>query len=418
MKYNVSVLKQISFNKIYIFLICLVIFLIPANLFFKVNPASAYVNGLLVDYLIPKFYASDVPIIFLLSLWLIEVIKSKQKVILKTSSFILPSILASLFIIRQIFTPYPLAAAWYLLKLIEVGLLAWFLVTHSKFLKKSSIYWTIIFTTLFQSSLALWQFFTQKSLLGFSFLGEPNLAKSIGLAKDMWWYTGRVLPYATTAHPNILGGILAVFSLFIIAQKRHKILTAVVVSLALAIIIMTQSISALTSLTLGVLLLTLKPYYQKISNISDKLLIGFGATMIVLPLLINLAANLFEADSLTRRSYLQSASIRMFLDNLTTGVGLNQFTTRVEEFSDTQEVVRFIQPVHHIGLLWIAETGILGILLSWTLIKKINTKKIVLPFLILLPIATLDHYLLTQQSGLLLAVFMLSHPNYSLQDRR
>ena len=154
-KYNVGVLKQFSFYKTYAFLVCLIIFLIPTNLFFKINPSSAYVNGLLVDYLIPKLYISDIPIILLLSLWSIEVIKNKQKIITRTSSLFLPSILISLIIIRQIFTPYPLAAAWYLLKLTEVGLLIWFLITHKKILQKSSIYLTTIFTILFQSSLSL-----------------------------------------------------------------------------------------------------------------------------------------------------------------------------------------------------------------------------------------------------------------------
>ncbi len=216
MKYNTSVLKKKLLGKIYTFLICSIIFLIPSNLFLKLNTASAYINGLLVDYLIPKLYLSDIFILILLLLWLIKVIINKKKIIFKTSYFYLPSILVSLIIVRQIFTPYPLAAAWYLFRLIEIGLLAWFLSTHKKFFQKSAVYLTIIFTTLFQSGLALWQFLTQQSLLGFNFFGEPNLSNSIGLAKDMWWKTGRILPYATTAHPNILGGALAIFSLVLI----------------------------------------------------------------------------------------------------------------------------------------------------------------------------------------------------------
>ena len=131
-KYNINVLKQVSFNKIYIYLISLIIFLIPSNLFFKINYSSAYVNGLLVDYLIPKFYVSDIPILLLFSLWLIEVIKNKQKIITKTSNLFFPSILISLIIIRQIFVSYPLASIWYLLRLIEVGFLGWFLTTFIK----------------------------------------------------------------------------------------------------------------------------------------------------------------------------------------------------------------------------------------------------------------------------------------------
>lgn len=396
-------LKKKSFNKIYVFLICLIIFLVPSNLFFKIDISSAYVNGLLVDYLIPKFYASDIPIILLLSLWLIEVIRNKQKIVTKTSNLFLANILISLVIIRQIFTPYPLAAVWYLLKIIEIGFFGWFLTTHNKILHKPIIYFTVVFTTLFQSSLAIWQFLTQKSLLGFSFLGEPNLANSIGLAKDMWWHTGRVLPYATTAHPNILGGVLAILSLFLISKKRYKILTLITVLLATITIILTQSISAGLTFLFGLIIINRK-------KINLKLFAFIGVLLfIITPLLINLVSKeLNQIDSFTRRSYLQNSAIKIFLDNPISGIGLNQFTAKVEEYSDSKEIVRFIQPVHHLGLLWIAETGLLGILFLWILIKKINTKRVILPLLILLPIATLDHYLLTQQTGLLLATFFIT----------
>ncbi len=402
MQYNIDVSHKKIFNKIYLLLICFIIFLIPSNLFFKINPGSAYLNGLLVDYLIPKFYLSDIFIILLLSLHLIEVIKNKPKLIFQTTNLIWISILFSLLVIRQIFTPYPLAAAWYLLKLIELGLLTYFLFTHQTLFRKSAIYFSIITTIIFQSSLSLWQFITQKSLLGFKPLGEPNLYNSTGLSKDMWWHTGRVLPYATTAHPNILGGVLAIFSLILITKSHHKILTKATVFLSIIIIILTQSISAGLTLIWGLFFIFRKKVNWKILSV-----IGMGIFFIT-PLLINKATKNFNYDSLTRRSYLQNAAIKIILDNPIMGVGLNQFTAKVEEYSQAQEIVRFVQPVHHLGLLWLAETGVLGGLLTWVLIKKINLKKIALPLLLFLPIATLDHYLLTQQTGLLLTIFAIA----------
>jgi O-antigen ligase len=405
-KYNAGVLKKKPLSKIYTFLICSIVFLIPSNLFLRLNTSSAYVNGLLVDYLIPKLYLSDIFILILLLLWLIKVINNKKKLVLKSSQLYPLSILVSLIVVRQIFTPYPLAAAWYLFKLIEIGLLVWFLSTHKKLLKKSIIYFTLIFTILFQSSLALWQFLTQRSLLGFTFFGEPNLSNSIGLVKDIWWNTGRVLPYATTAHPNILGGVLAIFNLTLIKlvlsteKKWLKVLTSLTIILATLVIVLTQSISAILTLIIGSILITRK-------KIDFTMSLFCGTIFFILtPLLIGLAAaHLKNDDSLTRRAYLQTAALNITLDKPILGSGLNQFTARVEEYSDNQEIVRFVQPVHHVGLLWLTETGLLGILLIWALNKKLRIKKIVLPLLILLPIATLDHYLLTQQTGLLLFIF-------------
>ena len=334
---------------------------------------------------------------------------SKKKITFKSSQLYLPSILVSLIIIRQIFTPYPLAAMWYLFKLIEIGLLVWFLITHQKLLKKLAVHLTIIASVWFQSLLSLWQFLTQKSLLGFSFFGEPNLSNSIGLAKDIWWNTGRVLPYATAAHPNILGGVLAIFNLILIKlvlgteKKWLKILTGSTIFLATLVIVLTQSISAILTLIIGLVLITRK-------KIDSTMCVFCGAIFFILtPLLISLAAtHLKNDDSLTRRAYLQTAATNMFWDKPILGTGLNQFTARVEEYSDNQEIVRFIQPVHHVGILWLAETGVLGILLIWALNKKLRINKIVLPLLIILPIATLDHYLLTQQSGLLVVVFFIT----------
>ena len=406
MKYNAAVLKKISLKNIYTWSICLIVFLIPSNLFLKLFPGSAYVNGLLVDYLIPKLYLSDIPIIILLVLWLIEVIKNKKKITLKSSKLYLSSIIITLLIIRQIFTPHPLASIWFLLKLIEVGLLAWFLSLNKKLLKKPIINLTVICTIWFQSLLALWQFFTQRSLLTYAFLGETNFSNSVGLAKDIWWNTGRVLPYGTTAHPNILGGVLAIFSLglikflFITKIRWLKILISATILLAIAIIILTQSISAILTLIIGIIFITRK-------KIDLAVLSLYGAIFFILtPILINSASSNFKNnDSLVRRSYLQTAAVNMSLNNSILGSGLNQFTARVEEYSNTKEIVRFVQPVHHIGLLWLAETGILGILFIWLLGKRLSIKKIILPLIILLPIATLDHYLLTQQTGLILLVF-------------
>lgn len=404
MKYNTNVLTKQRRDQLYTAFIVLIIFLIPSNLFLKLNYSGAYVNGLLVDYLIPKIYLNDIFIFTLLVLWLIEVVLVKKNK-LKTTIFkpYFSSILISLIIIRQIFAPYPLSAAWYLLKLIEVGLLGWFLAIHKKLLRKPIISYAIIAASWFQSLLAIFQFFTQKSLLSYKFLGEPQLSNSIGLAKDVWWNTGRVLPYSTTAHPNILGGILAIFSLILISwfskaqNKWIQKLTIFTILLAIFVIILTQSISAGLTLIIGSIFITAKKLNQKL------LVIGGIILFIITPIFIHFSSQeLTQNDSLIRRSYLQTAAINMFVNNPILGVGLNQFTSRVEEYSNTQEIVRFVQPVHHVGLLWLAETGLLGLgILAWIIVKN-KLKKIIIPLLILLPLATLDHYLLTQQAGLLL----------------
>ncbi len=98
----------------------------------------------------------------------------------------------------------------------------------------------------------------------------------------------------------------------------------------------------------------------------------------------------------------------MILHQPLLGVGLNNFTAEVEKYNRSDEVVRFVQPAHHVGVLWFADTGILGLcIVAFLALKKIQLRKYVTPLCILFPILTLDHYLLTQQTGLLLTLFSL-----------
>ena len=54
------------------------VFLIPSNLAKHWPQSWSYVNGILVDYLIPTVYLTDILVVALLVLWGIDVIKSKK----------------------------------------------------------------------------------------------------------------------------------------------------------------------------------------------------------------------------------------------------------------------------------------------------------------------------------------------------
>src|SRR5260221_404184 len=103
-------------ERIYQCLIASLIFLIPSNLFLKFLVDSAYVNGLLVDYLLPKLYVSDLPILLMLGIWLFELVKKRAKFSAKFLPLIL---LLAMFGALQFLTAKPFAAIWFLGKLIE-----------------------------------------------------------------------------------------------------------------------------------------------------------------------------------------------------------------------------------------------------------------------------------------------------------
>ncbi len=397
------------------YLLAIIIFLLPSNLFLKINESTAYINGLFIDYLIPKFYVSDIFILLLLGWWVVTKITLKN---IKITSLL---IFVFLLLIRQFFTINQSAAIWYFFKLIEISGLCLFLLHHKELLKKDVVISLITATVIFQSLLAIYQFHSQDSLVGYPLLGEPYIPQAVGLATNVVNGVEKIAPYGTTAHPNILGGILSVFMLVLIEsfmknkQRVVQSFKVVAIILGMYALLLTGSISAMLSFLLGIVVLF---FNKKIDSV--KVLLFAMVLFITIPFGIHIAANqLPHSTSLSRRQELQQKSVGIFLSNPLLGVGLNQFTTQTVNFNQSRELVRFVQPVHHIGLLWLAETGLLGITLLILLLKNIDLKKYAIPLLILTPIAALDHYLLTQQSGLLLFIFTLhfmSHILHTIEE--
>lgn len=415
-------------NFIYQFLFGLIIFLVPSNLFFKFIESSAYVNGLLLDYLIPKFYLSDLVIFTLFSWWLFDNKKTllgKSKILIsKLEKLIVKHKLISglvlALVLRQFNADHNIAAYWYLFKIIEIGIFGLILINKRKILTSTVILTSTIFTLFFQSGVAILQFLNQSSIAGYLFLGEANLSKQIGLAKQTINGVEKILPYGTTAHPNILGGIIALYLILLIGilvrpelkkKKYHQQLFIVgPIIISLLALGLTFSLSAWLTFAIGTILI-FKKFKPK------KLILSSITILLLIPLLLQLGSKFSNDPSIKRRAYLNQAALNMFKDNPIWGVGLNNFTSRVEEYSPTREVVRFTQPSHNTILLVLSEFGLLG-LITIILIKKESAKIILknkkelkknitwgsIIITIMTPIIVLDHYLITNQSGLLLLV--------------
>lgn len=417
-------------NPINLLLVSL-IFTIPSNLFFTFLEKTAFVRGLQVDYLIPKIYVSD---LLLITLFFILLIHKKKKAVAlqqfkklqKKYAFL---ILFFLIICVQLTSTHSLVALLYFLRIIILTSIAVILIQVKQTIKSTYVYFAIASTVLFQSLLAWYQFLSQKSLLGYYFFGETNLSSYIGIAKSSLFGIQKNLPYGTTAHPNILAGILLVFVLFLM-QKKFKDhvstkLNFILVLLAVSTIVLTQSVSAILGLCIGVILLLLKyqkfvkPHlFKKVHKIKLKhfLLLFFIASISsILALNFSAQSTFKKNSSVTRRTNLNTAAILMFIDHPIAGVGLQNFTQQLEKYSSNQETVRFVQPVHNVMLLFLAETGLLGVLLVATFPYPCIKKHSVIVHseyaLALLPIALLDHYLITLQSGILLVfiVVVIAH---------
>jgi len=100
----------------------------------------------------------------------------------------------------------------------------------------------------------------------------------------------------------------------------------------------------------------------------------------------------------------------MFKERPVTGVGLNNFTVVMDQYGYIPATTRFLQPVHNIYLLILAETGLTGLLgFAYLIWKGPFWRNKAGPYCLLFFLGLFDHWPLTLQTGLLLwPVLMLS----------
>ncbi len=305
--------------------------------------------------------------------------------------------------LRQWFTPLPLIGMWQWFSIASVGLLVLFLANYRTLLRAPIISAAIALTVAFQSTVGIAQFQLQHELVGYSLLGEPELSNYIGLARVTISGADRVLPYGTTAHPNVLAGFLAVYCLLLLTRwksffRMKRVLFGLALVLGAATLVLTTSVSGMATFVLGLLVQKVLPRFSSLRPWYISL--GVCLTVILIPLGMQFMAQKYpNAPSLTRRTYLQIAGMRMFAHQPLWGTGLQTTTRFIEWYSPAREVVRFSQPPHHVGIAVLAETGVLGLVLLVLLITK---KQLQPGLLMLIPVLSLDHYALTLVPGMLL----------------
>lgn len=412
-------------------LVSLLIFFIPANWFLKGWEETAFVRGLFVDYLLPKLYVTDLILLALIGIagWLTWQHRPFKITRQWRNRWLLWGFGVVVFVTSQLWiSPVP-ATLWFMAKLALVLAGGWALSTLWPRLNQSVIMTAIASTILFQSGVALYQHWAQHSLAGYWLLGEPALPSAIGLAASTINGVIRILPYGTTAHPNILGGVLALYMLMLLPwllklwrqlydRKANWLVVAsygLPLVLGLWTILLTHSLSALITLGIGLLVLgwrMLNPHFGE--HTVQRLLIGVCIVggLIAAPAVVFGVRNSYaDVTSISRRAFLNQAALGMIVTHPITGIGVNAFTINLEEYALTPEVVRFIQPAHHVPLLWWAETGLIGsslvLFTFWLWLKWFHNTNWVWAVLVLTPALAFDHYLLTLNTGLLLGVVWL-----------
>jgi hypothetical protein len=367
------------------------------------------VLGLPVDYLSPTLYLTDLLIFLILFLWFWPTKKKfSRALIIRTikNNWWLGAIL--LFLLVNVFLASNQKAAFFKsIKILELALLG-FYVMKNKY-QLSDLRLPLSLAIIYSSLIALSQFIKQASLGGFFWwLGERSFnLLTPGIAKAI--VGGRLIlrPYATFSHPNVLAGFLLV-SLILVdgcsGKKKNLFSWLTLIFGGIALAFSFSRVVWFTGLLVG-----FGWYLFSRFELKKSFLIWFCFLIFLSGLFFFLTLPLSGQETFNQRLTLAKEALAMIKTYPLAGVGLNNFIPQLPFFWQPFGQTYWLQPVHNLFLLVVAETGLTGFLIFlWLLFLTFkhllakNYWRLMLAITLVLFLGLFDHYWLTLQSPQLL----------------
>lgn len=372
--------------------------------------ANPFVDGVIVNYLIPTISILDVSV-FLILLSLL----SKRKIQLhrKGLSFIKIFILFSLYLLflsvfkesyLSILNSLRLLLYVFTFYFIQRDLKNLFDRKFSRFILIESISLVIL-----QGLISL-QHFNGGTSLGLSYLGESQVVSGM-MGSSFLNLNGALYlrGYGTFPHPNVLGGwlilnILIGWHIFDrISEKKYFPIILMLVS-SLVLLLTFSRISFVVCLLIWVFFI-----FKNIISSRKK-----NRNFAFVGLISERVLNLFTGGdtSLNDRLGLIKSSLYIIKRDILTGVGLGRFVANMDDtVPRSGNGILLLQPVHNIFLLIISEIGVIGTLLFGSIIHLFFKEKkwelrAVIGLLVIFIIGMFDHYLFSLPQGLVI-LFML-----------
>jgi len=356
----------------------------------------SYVSGVRIDYLAIALYLSDIAVILLL-FWRRSHVR--QALLDPRIQFIL-----FLLSVNCLFSLSKGIALYKFVKIIEWILL--FIVARSdaKTHFRSLLLGLVIISGV-ETSLALAQLYLRHSLQGvFYWLGERRYNIMLpDIAKARFDGFEFLRPYATFSHPNSMGGFYALITAWLLAQLKWRRVDLVLFSLSIVLVFLSFSRIAWLALVCAMLWRVL--IYRQRS-------MGFYVAVFVFTLTLLGAAFLLKGDvySLDKRLRLTQDAASIIVTYPIFGVGIGSYVLAQSAFPHPYAYF-FLQPVHNVPLLFIAEVGVFtSIIFAWCARKSVKTlfNIAIVPLLIVLFItSTFDHYWWSLQQNWLLSAVLL-----------
>jgi O-antigen ligase len=385
------------------------------------------------EYTLPSLFVIDVLLVFAVIAFFpwSNLRKINNKLLLLILSWLT---------VNTVFATQPFFVIW---KAIFLFALLAFVYTLQKNIDSSKIKATLIFAGVLQAVIGLGQFFLQyipaSTIFGIAEQSADILGSSVVETFDGRWLRA----YGTFPHPNIYGGFLALILLLVVDKyqiiyfefkkwwlvnkkelftnedKKYLKITGIKIIFYLvsfliifAGLIVSFSRSAWLAFAVGFavyLILQLKQKY----NILPLLKLTFAGAVIGIffitlysPLFVTRFSNAtrLEIASVEERISGYETYINIFKNNWLVGTGLGNYAFELSRQNPGQPAYIY-QPIHNTFLLFLAEVGILGIVLLGYIFsrKKLAWNGLVTSLLVvLIVIGLFDHYLWSVHSGILL----------------
>lgn len=321
----------------------------------------------------------------------------------------------------SIFWSQDIYLALYRYIILVFGILLFYIIKRTDFVKVKLIIRYFIAGLIAPSLLAIWQFFSQTAFankyLGLAYHSSYVLGDSV-----VDTICGRFLrAYGSFDHPNILGGMMAIGIILVLYSslktelKRNERIFYTI-SLALFYIALLLSFSRAAWLALVVSAPVILFTAWRRSKFQKKLIIWFIILIVSISAMVIIPGRQLFFTRVQTQSRLEQKSVserELYLGqakNIITkkpffGTGVGSYILELKNQEPNQEAW-YYQPVHNYWLLIWSELGIFGLaslIIFWFAIAKSSLKKGLWPIvLVLFVFSLLDHWLWTQNLGILI----------------
>ncbi|MFW5704051.1 MAG: O-antigen ligase family protein [Patescibacteria group bacterium] len=394
------------FDTIRLSILFLFFLLLPSQLGTYYFFPFAFLNGIRIDYLAPSIFITDLLAIVLIVLYIRPVMR-----------FLLQRRVIAILLIVLISAYYGLVPGIGILntiKLLELLAIAGITIAA---VRRNETRTARLFVTasligaMFQVTLAVLQLSEMRAIQGFFYwfgerfitVGTPDAA--IGSI------AGRLFlrPYGTFSHPNSLGGFYLLLYTLILTWPATKVVARQrAVALICCLMLVMLSFSTAAIITFAVINLVI--FWNVIMQQTCRLC-GIARVIILLVITGIFATTKGDPLSVEKRIWLIDSALEIIRQSPLLGVGLGSYVIAQNQFPIFYNSY-FLQPVHNIILLFLAEVGLVGggaiiALLVSPFMKIINNRVFQYCFGVVLITGMVDHYWLTLQQNQLLFFVVL-----------